>query len=85
MAPETIDEIVLSGDVNRSPNHGSPNPAVPTSVGTSHGGRRSSEPPETHDSDIGKCTRYKVHRLVLHHDFCNYVISVYNCRSKLIA
>ena len=55
MAQETIEEITLSGDVNR----GSRNPEDPMQEGsgeeTSSETKRRSEPPETHDSDVGKC------------------------------
>ena len=56
MAPETIEEVTSSGDVNR----GSPSPAATSQEDSVEGTagvtrtRRSSEPPETHDSDIGK-------------------------------
>ena len=55
MAQETIEEITLSGDVNRE----SRNPEDPMQEGsgeeTSSETKRRSEPPETHDSDVGKC------------------------------
>ena len=59
MAPETIDDITSSGDVNRGDGQGSTNPTPSrdeSGEGTSNGtrARRSSEPPETLDSDIGK-------------------------------
>ena len=61
MAPERIEEITLSEDVKR----GSPNPSAPSENASGEGtsrGARSSGPPETHDSDIGK---HPFHTLIM--------------------